>query len=104
MGEYLIQRLEGLRELGVIGEIRGKGLMIGIEFVQNLETLEPFPKEVEFGLRVGRNCMHQKKMIIRMSPKWVAVAPPYIIEPEEIDDMVQRLGQAIVEELGNLKR
>ena len=46
---------------------------------------------------------HQKKMIVRMSSKWVAVAPPYIIEPEEIDDMVARLGQAIVEELGILK-
>jgi adenosylmethionine-8-amino-7-oxononanoate aminotransferase len=38
-----------------------------------------------------------------MSPKWVAVAPPYIIEPEEIDEMVKRLGQAIVEELGNMQ-
>jgi adenosylmethionine-8-amino-7-oxononanoate aminotransferase len=104
MGQYLVQRLDELKELGVIGEIRGKGLMIGIEFVQNTETLEPFPKEVAFGTRVGRNCMHQKKMIVRMSPKWVAVAPPYIIEPEEIDDMVARLGQAITEELSNLKR
>ena len=36
MGEYLIERLGDLRELGVIGEIRGKGLMVGIELVQIL--------------------------------------------------------------------
>jgi adenosylmethionine-8-amino-7-oxononanoate aminotransferase len=104
MGEYLVERLEELKELGVIGEIRGKGLMIGIEFVQNTETLEPFPKEVDFGMRVGRNCMHRQKMIVRMSSKWVAVAPPYIIEPAEIDDMVSRLGQAIMDVLGELKQ
>jgi len=104
MGQYLVQRLEELKELGVIGEIRGKGLMIGIEFVQNVETLEPFPKGVDFGLRVGRNCMHQKKMIVRMSSKWVAVAPPYIIEPAEIDEMVRLLGQSIFDVLGELKQ
>jgi adenosylmethionine-8-amino-7-oxononanoate aminotransferase len=104
MGRYLVEKLDDLKELGVIGEIRGKGLMIGIELVRNPETLEKFPKESEFGLRVGRNCLHKKKMIVRMAPDWVAIAPPYIVEPEEIDEMVRRLGQAIEEELSELKR
>lgn len=103
MGQYLMTRLEDLRELGVVGEIRGKGLMVGVEFVQNPDTLEPFPKGVEFGLRVGKNCVHQKKMLIRSAPNWVAVAPPFIITKEEIDDMVQRLGQAVFQELSALK-
>lgn len=104
MGEYLMTKLEDLRELGVIGEIRGKGLMVGIELVQNPETLEPFPKQVEFGIRVGKNCIHQKKMLIRFAPHWVAVAPPFITTREEIDEIVRRLGEAIFEELSKLKQ
>lgn len=104
MGEYLMTKLEDLRELGVIGEIRGKGLMVGIELVKDPVTLEPFPKEIEFGIRVGKNCIHQKKMLIRYAPNWVAVAPPFITTKEEIDDIVQRLGQAIFDELSVLKQ
>jgi adenosylmethionine-8-amino-7-oxononanoate aminotransferase len=104
MGKYLMTRLEDLKELGVIGEIRGKGLMIGVEFVQNVETMESFPKGVDFGIRVGKNCVHQKKMLVRMAPHWVAVAPPFITTKEEIDDIVQRLAQAIFEELSELKK
>ncbi|MCC7163430.1 MAG: aspartate aminotransferase family protein [Anaerolineae bacterium] len=104
MGEYLMTKLQDLRELGVIGDIRGKGLMIGVEFVKDPETLESFPKETEFGLRVGRNTIHQKKMLIRSAPNWVAVAPPFITTCAEIDDMVGRLGEAIFEELGKLKQ
>jgi adenosylmethionine-8-amino-7-oxononanoate aminotransferase len=103
MGHYLEKRLNNLRELGVVGEVRGKGLMIGVEFVRDPNTLQPFPAEVEFGLRVGKNCVHKKKMLIRSSPNWIALAPPFIVTEEEIDDIVQRLQQAIIEELNGLK-
>ena len=103
MGHYLMERLEDLRELGVIGDIRGKGLMVGIEFVRDPATMELFPKEVAFGVRVGKNCLHQQKMLIRYAPNWVELAPPFIITEDEIDDMVGRLRQAIVEVLGELK-
>ncbi len=102
-GEYLMQRLEDLRELGVIGEIRGKGLMIGIELVKDAQTLEPFKKGINFGTRVGRNSLLKQNMIIRYAPNWIAVAPPFIVSEQEIDEMVLRLGQSIFDELSVLK-
>jgi adenosylmethionine-8-amino-7-oxononanoate aminotransferase len=101
MGQYLFEKLCGLRELDVIGDIRGKGLMFGIEFVQNLETMEPFPRDFGFGVKVGRTCIQKQKMLVRYSPCWVAVAPPYIISREEIDDLVDRLGKAILQVMNN---
>jgi adenosylmethionine-8-amino-7-oxononanoate aminotransferase len=103
MGQYLRERLEDLRELGVIGEIRGEGLMIGIEFVSDAATIEPFPKEVGFGVKVGKNCVHKQKMLIRYSPDWVAVAPPFITSKDEIDEIVKRLRRAIVEVMEALR-
>lgn len=96
MGQYLMQRLEDLREFGVVGEIRGKGLMVGIELVQNPDTLEPFPHELGFGVKVGRTAILKEKMLVRYAPEWVAVAPPFIITEEQIEDLVDRLGRAIV--------
>jgi adenosylmethionine-8-amino-7-oxononanoate aminotransferase len=96
MGQYLINRLDDLREFGVIGEVRGKGLMVGIELVQDPETLEPFPNDLAFGVKVGRTCIQKEKMLVRYAPGWVAIAPPFIITEEEIDDMVNRLGKAII--------
>jgi adenosylmethionine-8-amino-7-oxononanoate aminotransferase len=103
MGEYFMGKLEDLRELGVIGEIRGRGLMVGIELVQNPDTMEPFPKQAQFGIKVGKNCIHQKNMLIRYAPNWLALAPPFVTTREEIDEIVRRLGEAIFEELSAFK-
>jgi len=43
LGEYLAARLEGLRKYGVIREVRGKGLLRGVELMKDTETLAPFP-------------------------------------------------------------
>ena len=96
MGQYMMKRLEDLKEFGVVGDIRGAGLMIGVEFVQNPETMEPFPTELGFGVRVGRHCILEQHMLIRYAPHWVALAPPFIVTEAEIDDMVSRLGQALM--------
>ena len=46
MGEYSLKRLKELQEEHpIIGEVRGKGLLIGIELVKNRKTKEPASKE-----------------------------------------------------------
>jgi adenosylmethionine-8-amino-7-oxononanoate aminotransferase len=100
----LRERLEGLRELGVVGDIRGAGLMVGVEFVRDPATMEPFPSDTAFGVRVGKNSVHKQKMLVRYSPNWIAVAPPFTITEDQIDEMVTRLGRAISEVSGELSR
>ena len=99
MGQYLQQRLNELKDLGVIGEVRGEGLMVAVEFVQDYNTMEPFSKDIRFGVKVGKNCVHKQKLLVRSAPNWIALAPPLIVTEEEIDIIVQRLAQAIKEEL-----
>ena len=99
VGAHLVQRLDAtLRPLGIVGDIRGKGLMLGIEFVQDPATKRPFPPEVQFGLRVGKRCL-ANGLLLRFDPHWVAFGPPLIVTESDIDAMVAILAQSIREVL-----
>jgi adenosylmethionine-8-amino-7-oxononanoate aminotransferase len=86
---------------GVIGDIRGKGLLQGIEFVRNRATKERFPAETAFGVQVGKRAL-QHGLLSRFDPHWLAVGPPLISTAEQIDEMVDLLDRSLGEVLGKL--
>ena len=50
VGAYFMEQLRELAERNpYIGDVRGKGMMIGVEFVKDKETKEPFPPEMKLG-------------------------------------------------------
>jgi adenosylmethionine-8-amino-7-oxononanoate aminotransferase len=81
---------------GVIGDIRGKGLLQGIEFVRNLETKERFTDN--FGIQVGRRALAHG-LLCRFDPHWIAFGPALISTAEQIDEMVAILDRSIGEVL-----
>lgn len=93
-GARIIKRLQELDDLGVIGDIRGKGLMIGSEFVRDRKTKEQFEERLRFGVRVGKTAL-QKGLILRYDPNWIAFAPPLIIENDEIDTMMNTFSESL---------
>jgi len=101
VGAHLVKRLEGLKPLGIIGDIRGKGLMIGVEFVQDPVTKKPFPAAKQFGLRVGKQCL-RNGLLVRYDPAWIAFGPPLIVTEQDIDAMVAILERSIREVLREL--
>ena len=103
MGKKIRQRLDELSELGVIGDIRGKGLMIGIEFVKNKKTKEQFGDGVNLGLRVGKKAL-QKGLILRADPHWMAFAPPLIINEKETEEMMDIFSESLRETLREVGR
>jgi adenosylmethionine-8-amino-7-oxononanoate aminotransferase len=103
-GAIVWKRLEELRDkVGIIGDIRGKGLLIGIEFVKGVKTKEQFPENVSFGLQVGKAALRHG-LIIRADPHWVALAPPLVIERGEIDEMMNRFSDSVLEVLSSVGR
>ncbi len=93
-GTRVIKRLQELDGLGVIGDIHGKGLMIGAEFVQDRKTKAQFDESFRFGTRVGRTAL-KNGVILRHDPNWIAFAPPLIIENNEIDTMMTRFSESL---------
>jgi adenosylmethionine-8-amino-7-oxononanoate aminotransferase len=101
-GERLRAGFERLaRKHGIIGDIRGKGLLQGIEFVRNTKTKEPFSKEVAFGVRVGRRAL-DNGLLCRFDPHWIAFGPALIVTSEQIDEMVELLDRSIAEVLSEM--
>jgi adenosylmethionine-8-amino-7-oxononanoate aminotransferase len=101
LGSQLIHRLEAVQEQGVVGEVRGRGLLIGVELVRDPVTKEQFPAEVEFGLRVGRRAK-QKGLILRCDPNWIAFAPPLVMTDGEMDQMMDIFTDSVRETLAEL--
>jgi adenosylmethionine-8-amino-7-oxononanoate aminotransferase len=81
---------------GVIGDIRGKGLLQGVEFVRNLETKERFADN--FGVKVGRRAL-ANGLLCRFDPHWIAFGPALVSTAEQIDEMVAILDRSIGEVL-----
>ncbi len=100
LGAYLRKKLEGLRDKhGIIGDIRGKGLLLGIEFVRDSATKERF--DVPIGTLIGRRAQ-VNGMLTRHDPHWLSLGPPLIIDKAVADEMIEILDQSIGEVLGSV--
>ena len=94
-GDYLVQKLEGLKKYGVIREVRGRGLLRGVELVRDPVSMAPFP---ELGRALKKTAL-QNGLIIRIDPNWFAVAPALIATEGDLDELVDLVEKSLVEAL-----
>jgi adenosylmethionine-8-amino-7-oxononanoate aminotransferase len=89
---------EGFLKLGVkygiVGDVRGKGLLQALEFVRDPRTKERMPGA--FGVRVGKKAL-QLGLLCRFDPDWIAFGPALTSTAAEIDEMLALLDRAIGE-------
>src|SRR5262249_38785171 len=98
-GERLRTGLERLaHKHAVIGDVRGKGLFLGVEFVKSPATKERFPNDLAFGVKVGKNAL-ANGLLTRFDPNWLALGPALIAEAEHIDEMIEILDRSIEQAL-----
>ncbi len=99
MGAYLVDRLSGLKKLGIVREIRGKGILLGVEFVRDTRTMQPFP---ELGTALKRTAL-ENGIILRVDPSWFAVAPPLIAGESDLDEMCALIEKSVTDALARVK-
>ena len=100
LGAYLADRLCCLKKFGVVREVRGKGVLLGVEFVRDLASMEPFP---ELGAALKMTAL-QNGLILRVDPSWFAVAPPLIAEEKDLDEMCDLIETSVSEALMQVRR
>ena len=103
MGNHLQRRLEErFANHHHVGDIRGRGLFRGVELVSDCDSKRPFAPELKLHARIKREAMARGLMVYPMGGTidgargdHVLLAPPFIVNREQIDVIVERLGDAI---------
>lgn len=99
VGEYIRGKVkEGIAALGILGEVRGRGCLVGVEFVQDMKKKNPFPPERQFGKKVERRLL-EAGLILRCDPNWIAFGPPLTTTIPEAEEMVEIFLRCVKEEV-----
>ncbi len=100
----LERSLSTLVELKTVGEVRGIGLLRGVEFVSDKQTKRPFDPQLNFAGRVTAAALKRGLLVYPtqgcvdgISGDHLLIAPPAVIAAEQIDWAVQQLRDAIEE-------
>ena len=96
-GEYLLNRLRTkLSEHPLVGDIRGVGMMCGLELDADKSTHTPFANQQVMASLFG-NCCWESGLMVRGGHGKVmaALAPPLTLSTDEADEIVVRLGNAL---------
>ena len=95
VGRYLLERLQDIQERHPnMGDVRGKGLMVGIELVADPETKRPFDLSENFGARIWDRCV-KKGVLIRNLADTFVISPPLTFTTEHADMIVEAFDEAI---------
>jgi adenosylmethionine-8-amino-7-oxononanoate aminotransferase len=111
MGNHLQRRLEErFANHHHVGDIRGRGLFRGVEMVADRGSRQPFAPELKLNAVIKREAMARGLMVYPMGGTidgirgdHVLLAPPFIVNREQVDAIVERLGDAVDAAVASVK-
>jgi adenosylmethionine-8-amino-7-oxononanoate aminotransferase len=96
VGTYLHGRLSALKEQHpILGEVRGKGLLLAMEIVRDHATREPFAESDGLGDKLTAALV--KRGLLCRAGNVINIAPPLVITPAECDELVTMVDGALGE-------
>ena len=94
MGSYFKDKLMDLKvDHPIMGDVRGLGLLLGVELVKNHVTKEKFPEEFRLGEKLTEQ-FRNNRLILSGNDKGVSLSPPLCVKQNEIETIVDRLDKA----------
>jgi len=103
MAQRLAEGLSEIAKLPHVGEVRQRGLMIGLELVRDRETQEEYAYAERIGHRV---CLAARKHEVLLRPlgNVLVLMPPLSIQPQEVDLLLEAVRASIAEVTGSASR
>ena len=96
IGPYFQEQLATLRDLPMVGDVRGSHLMACVEFVADREPRTLYDESLDVGKRVATAC-EPHGLIVRPIVHLNVMSPPLVIDRDDVDRIVAILRDAIVE-------
>jgi len=101
-GQNLRQALTSLLTHPHVGDVRGLGLLFGVEFVKDKATREPFPKSHNIAEKIRQACLEENVLtyptqgcVDGLRGDHILLAPPYTISPEESAQITRAIRSAL---------
>ena len=96
MGDRLLAGMRRLADRHVsIGDVRGRGLMIGVEFVKDRNTREPYPELVD---RLTERAFRKGLLLLGAGKSVLRLAPPLVIDEYDVDTGLALMEECLAEE------
>jgi adenosylmethionine-8-amino-7-oxononanoate aminotransferase len=104
LGDYLMKKLSSLYEFKIVGQIRGRGLLLAIEFVADQVTKEPFRPTLGIARRIAQAAF-EKGLLVQpgsgcadgVRGDIILICPPFTLSLAEADKIVEILGEVFKE-------
>ena len=94
-GAYIMKRLEELKARSeIVGDVRGKGLMIGLEIVEDKKSKKPAPEKVK---EIMMRSWKRGVAVITCGTSTIRVAPPLVITRELVDSALDIIEDTVKE-------
>jgi putrescine aminotransferase len=103
VGPYFEQRLQELRDLPLVGDVRGSHFMMCVEYVANKHSRALLDDGVNIGKRISDHC-EAHGLIVRPLAHLNILSPPLILTEEQVDELVDGLAAGIREVADDLIR
>ncbi|MEX2201086.1 MAG: aminotransferase [Dongiaceae bacterium] len=103
VGPYFQEKVSTLLDLPMVGDVRGLGMMLCVEFVKDRKTKEVCPAEWEVGNRIIRQTM-KRGLMIRPMGHLAVLSPTLIVTKDHVDEMVSIMGEAVRAVMDDLTR
>jgi adenosylmethionine-8-amino-7-oxononanoate aminotransferase len=94
MGQRMFNGLRALAASPIVGDIRGQGLMAGVELVQDKQTRRAFAQTAGVG-KFMRQAAREVGLLLRLSGDVICLSPPLVISECEMDVLLERLSAAL---------
>ncbi len=98
MGKVLHGALQKLQSHALIGEVRGKGLLAGLELAANKTTREPFPRRMKVAEKISAEALSRGLIVWTnaghvdgTNGDAILLAPPFLVTREQIEEIVALL-------------
>ena len=99
-GDYLLRQLDSaLADHAHVGEVRGKGLMVAVELVQDKGTKAQFAAQKRIGIQV-QQAARERGLFSRVRGDVFLLAPPFVVKRQQLDRIVEIMAESVTEVLG----
>ncbi len=95
MGPILQQKLTAIADHPLVGNLRGIGLIAGLELVADKSTRAQFPPADKMAFKVAAGCLAEGLIVRALPGDVVAICPPLIIDEAQIEELVDKLGRGL---------